>query len=436
MLARLLSFGRPVVAAAEVASRAGISGLDASLVTSSSAAAAVALPLSRDGGRDASTSYEAFANAPQPWNQHLRLRSPSAPHRPYATLSSPAAAASQAAPASLAHDAAARPSAAVEPAVTGIDTNALVAEAEADNDDALRGLDMESLLRVLLHPVPLGRKFNPALFSGAAAPVVQLGREALFFDPASTLSSTMRALHVIRSVLRSDGHVLIVNPNPAMRPLLREASYLCLNRNVWFWSRDWVPGALSDTSRAMSAVLDPHYCQPNRRLMAARGLALRNPLCPPGSLEWNRLHPAPKLSEEDVRKLEAGRKALARQRRERERAREHRQALEGLAAARAREAKLLPAGVQPTVGRGGHADRLALVVALDLSFGGEAVREAAERKIPTVSLLNGHSDTAAVTYPVYASESHAGFQHFFLEWLLRVVNLPPPAAPGSGSGKV
>ncbi len=66
---------------------------------------------------------------------------------------------------------------------------------------------------------------------------------------------------------------------------------------------------------------------------------------------------------------------------------------------------------------------LSLVVALDLSYGGDAVREAYERNVPTVSLLNAHSDTSLVTYPVYASEAHAGYQHFFLDWLLRVVNV-------------
>ncbi|GIL45167.1 hypothetical protein Vafri_2494 [Volvox africanus] len=357
-------------------------------------------------------------------------RFPPAMHHPYATLS--ATVSSPSSPASSATSAAAI-SLTSAPNLT---TNSLaVTESSmeaAAGDDAytdeavLKGLDMESLMRILLHPLPLGRKVNPSLFSGAAAPVVQLGHEALFFDPSHTLSSTMRALHVIQRVLHDDGHVLVVNPNPAMRPLLREAAHLCLNRNVWFWYRDWQPSLLADTNRSMAAVLDPHHCQPNRRLMSAQGLALRNPLCPPGSLEHNLRHPAPKLNDTDMKQLEAGRKATSRQRRDRERARDFKQAVEALTAARAREAKLLPAGVQPAVGRGGHSDRLALMVVLDLSYGGEAVREATERKIPTVSLLNGHSDTSQVTFPVYASESHAGFQHFFLEWLLRVVNLPNP----------
>ncbi|GLI66020.1 hypothetical protein VaNZ11_009724 [Volvox africanus] len=399
MLTRLLAFGRPVAMAAEVASRATVTGYDSPLVASQ-----IPLPVPRDGGHDASTSYVSCEKAHHAWiQQQSRMgRFPSAIRHPYATLS--AAVSSPSSPASL---------------------EAAGGDAYADAA-VLEGLDMESLMRILLHPLPLGRKVNPSLFSGAAAPVVQLGHEALFFDPSHTLSSTMRALHVIQRVLHDDGHVLVVNPNPAMRPLLREAAHLCLNRNVWFWYRDWQPSLLADTNRSMAAVLDPHHCQPNRRLMSAQGLALRNPLCPPGSLEHNLRHPAPKLNDADMKQLEAGRKATSRQRRDRERARDFKQAVEALAAARARQAKLLPAGVQPAVGRGGHADRLALMVALDLSYGGDAVREATERKIPTVSLLNGHSDISHVTFPVYASESHAGFQHFFLEWLLRVVNLPNP----------
>ncbi|EFJ53016.1 hypothetical protein VOLCADRAFT_102635 [Volvox carteri f. nagariensis] len=426
MLIRLLALSRPVSAAAEVALRTtAVAGLDASFVISN-AGSATALLTSRDGGFEASTSYGGCGHAAQPGSRHSAVQ-----RRPYATRSSSPAASDtpQVEPTAAMNqprDAEDLAMASVPKAFTAHDKTEIVSADAGDDDPTLRGLDMDSLLRVLLHPLPLGRKLNPALFSGAAAPVVQLGREALFFDPSYTLSSTMRAFHVIQRILRDDGHVLVVNPNPAMRPLMREAAHLCLNRNVWFWYRDWQPGALADTNRSMATVLDPHYCQPNRRLMATRGLALRNPLCPPGSLEYNTRHPAPRLSDADMKQLEAGRKALSRQRRDRERARDHKQVVEALTAARAREAKLLPAGVQPAVGRGGHSERLALVVALDLSYGGDAVREATERKIPTVSLLNGHSDTSHVTFPVYASESHAGFQHFFLEWLLRVVNLPAP----------
>ncbi len=66
---------------------------------------------------------------------------------------------------------------------------------------------MESLLQALLTPVPLGRVRNPSLASGAGAPSVVLeggplrgGRReaALYFDPAATLASSMRALHIVR----------------------------------------------------------------------------------------------------------------------------------------------------------------------------------------------------------------------------------------------
>ncbi|GIL78916.1 hypothetical protein Vretifemale_8314 [Volvox reticuliferus] len=416
-----------VAMAAELASRATVVvGLDYPIV-----ATLTTLAASRDGGDGASTSDGHCEQAHHALIQQKSRMAcfPSALHHQYATFST--AASSPSPPEAPAASAAALVSTSpsnltpMPPAVR--ESSVEAAACDADTDTAvLEGLDMESLMRVLLHPLPLGRKINPSLFSGAAAPVVQLGHEALFFDPSHTLTSTMRALHVIQRVLQDDGHVLVVNPNPAMRPLLREAAHLCLNRNVWFWYRDWQPGLLADTNRSMAAVLDPYHCQPNRRLMSVQGLALRNPLCPPGSLEYNLRQSPPRLNDADMKQLEAGRKATSRQRRDRERARDFKQAVEALAAARAREAKLLPAGMQPAVGRGGHSDRLALMVVLDLSYGSDAVREAVERKIPTVSLLNGHSETSHVTFPVYASESHAGFQHFFLEWLLRVVNLPDP----------
>ncbi|KXZ51795.1 hypothetical protein GPECTOR_11g238 [Gonium pectorale] len=277
---------------------------------------------------------------------------------------------------------------------------------------------MEALLAALLHPLPLGRTRNAALFHGAAAPAVQLNG-SLFFDPSATLSSTIRALTVIRQVLRQGGHVLVVNPNPTMRPLIREAAHLCLNSNVWFWYQDWSPGILSDPKRKISEVLKPNRCQPNRRLMAARGLTLRNPLCPT---------PPPAAPPGLVG---ADREALVASFRNAgwhadRRRRDSRHALTALLAARSAEARLLPAGT-PSYKMLGRSEQLSLVVALDLSYGGEVVREAYERNIPSVGLLNGHSDASRVSYPVYGSEAHAGFQHFFLDWLLRLVNVRPEA---------
>ncbi len=49
--------------------------------------------------------------------------------------------------------------------------------------------------------------------------------------------------------------------------------------------------------------------------------------------------------------------------------------------------------------------------------------------MPVVGLLNGHCDARRVAVPVYASESHAGFQHWLLHWLLRTINIDPAALP-------
>ncbi|GFR51526.1 hypothetical protein Agub_g13942 [Astrephomene gubernaculifera] len=406
MLARLVALGRPAAFEAVGVSRAVVAAAwEPSTSAIGSQLSGAASSQQRDGGREASTSYGSDREGA--WSP-LRSSPSCSQRRLHATLASPTAAAVSA-----------------DATTTAVD----VEDAIEDADDPLLGLDMESLMRVIVHPLPLGRVRNPALFSGAAAPVVQLGNESLFFDPTATLSSTMRALYVIRQVLRSDGHVLIVNPNPAMRPLMREAAHLCLNRNVWFWSRDWQSGILSDRKRGVSSVLIPDHCQPNRRLMAKRGLELRNPLCPPGYVAAQRAAAAPTLGGADMQRL----LQLARGGRSKElvaKGKESKHVLASLMAARTAEARLLPDGSPPTAGqRGGKTTQLALVVSLDLSYGGEAVREAYERNIPTVSLLNGHSDASCVTFPVYASESHAGYQHFFLEWLLRVVNMPrSPAA--------
>lgn len=62
-------------------------------------------------------------------------------------------------------------------------------------------LDMDSLMRVLVTPMPLGRVRNQAL-QGA----IMEAHGAAYFDPAKALSSTMRALYVIKQVgAREDG---------------------------------------------------------------------------------------------------------------------------------------------------------------------------------------------------------------------------------------
>lgn len=286
-------------------------------------------------------------------------------------------------------------------------------------------LDMEALMKVLITPMPLGRVRNQA-FGDA---VVQLDN-SYFFDPARTLSSTMRALHAVQQVLAGDGHVYVVNSNPAMRPLLREAAYLCLNSNVWFWAEPWVPGAISDPVKSSSLLFSARH-QPSRELLGARGAAaLRNPHCgrPPVTSK-----PSPSLPAADrqwlVSKL-AERTSTAEQRDQR---RSHKELLRNVVQAEIESARLR----LPNAATGRLSSSLALVLVLDLSYGAEAVREAAGRNIMTASLLNAHSDLSDIHYPIYASEFHPRFQHFFLEWLLRVANLPPTgtaaaAAPPRG----
>ncbi|PNH11488.1 hypothetical protein TSOC_001679 [Tetrabaena socialis] len=218
-----------------------------------------------------------------------------------------------------------------------------------------------------------------------------------------------------------------------MRPLLREAAHMCLNGHVSWWYDDWAPGVLLDP-RLHGTALSGYKRQPIRRLLAARGLQLGNPLSSAGGPTAALRAPAPRLDKASVQQLLGGMKGVGLRPSRRLRA-QHQAALSGVMAARSAEARLLLPGSLP--GRPGQRGELALVVCLDLSYGGEAVREAYERNVPSVSLLNGHSDASHVTYPVYAAEAHAGFQHFFLGWLLRVANVQPakgPAAPPKWRG--
>lgn len=44
----------------------------------------------------------------------------------------------------------------------------------------------------------------------------------------------------------------------------------------------------------------------------------------------------------------------------------------------------------------------------------------------TASVVNAHTPMDRVTYPIYAGEGHPAFQHFLLDWLLKVANMAPP----------
>jgi len=91
---------------------------------------------------------------------------------------------------------------------------------------------------------------------------------------------------------------------------------------------------------------------------------------------------------------------------------------------------------QPLPGamRGRHAG-IQLLVSLDATYNGAAVKEAAQCGIPTAGLVNHHRDLSYLTFPIFARDYHPRFQHFFLDWLLRVANVRlSDAAHGSGAG--
>ena len=97
----------------------------------------------------------------------------------------------------------------------------------------------------------------------------------------------------LTQVLHDDGHVYVLNSNPLLQPLLREAALCCVNPNMWFLTEPWVPGSLSTIhsdappqeapektrgkrgadagGRGGPLLFRPEH-QPNRQLLAARGI--------------------------------------------------------------------------------------------------------------------------------------------------------------------
>lgn len=62
---------------------------------------------------------------------------------------------------------------------------------------------------------------------------------------------------------------------------------------------------------------------------------------------------------------------------------------------------------------------------LDTTRNSIALREAAQRSIPTIALASGQVDMSAVTYPVLARDFSPEFVHFFLDMLIKVANVAP-----------
>jgi hypothetical protein len=141
--------------------------------------------------------------------------------------------------------------------------------------------------------------------------------------------------HVLQ-VLSRNGHVVVVNSNPAMAPLVREAARLNLNSHVWFWSEPWPAGALGGGPAAATAApggetsgdadveggtaarrvprradapcpLMTSRAQPSRTMLLRRGLAMRNPLAraDAGGGGAGRGRAVPHLSGADMQRLMA-----------------------------------------------------------------------------------------------------------------------------------
>lgn len=147
---------------------------------------------------------------------------------------------------------------------------------------------VQRLMRVLLQPISRAPRWHPQL-----SPHLVDANGQLLADPSAVLKTSLRALHVVRGVLREGGHVYVVENNALLRPLLREAARSCLNPNVWWMESSWKPGTITN-AKSHRRLFRPEH-QPNRRLFAARGLRLVNPHCPddaaagrapPPRLDW------------------------------------------------------------------------------------------------------------------------------------------------------
>jgi hypothetical protein len=79
-----------------------------------------------------------------------------------------------------------------------------------------RAAHEEQLLKLLLHPIP-----RTAKYSGQLAQNLSVVHGQWFIDPEAALRSTIRALYVIKHMLREDAHILVVNSSSVMAPLMQ-----------------------------------------------------------------------------------------------------------------------------------------------------------------------------------------------------------------------
>ena len=293
------------------------------------------------------------------------------------------------------------------------------AESAADHLSGLHG----DLFQAIMHPLPLARSDEVA---GTAIlnQAVKCG-QALYFEPAKTLESTMRALYVIRQVLRDDGHVYIVNSNPSLKPLMQEAAHCSINSNLWFLSEPWEPRALTGSATA-NRLFKPEH-QPNAKFLSSRGIKMTNPLRDASSSSALSSSP-PSLQTLDQWKLYS--RGLLRE------GGRGQSLVAGISGKRAMGLlkKIVALESQsasiplPKMLQGDVASKLRLVVSLDPSHDDQALQEAHERGIMTASLYSAQSShkdevMSQVTYPIYAGENTPAYQHFFLTWLLKVSNV-------------
>lgn len=122
-------------------------------------------------------------------------------------------------------------------------------------------------MKALITPLPYGSQRSASLNHA----VVELNG-VLFPDPAKTLQSVMRTLFAVQQVLRGDGHVGIISPNPLLKPLIKEAALHCTNPNLW-WC--WQPGDGEFGRIGSGTVMRPGR-QPIRKILASRRLTMVN----------------------------------------------------------------------------------------------------------------------------------------------------------------
>eukprot|EP00877_Chromochloris_zofingiensis_P002623 jgi/Chrzof1/12361/Cz06g31250.t1 len=283
-----------------------------------------------------------------------------------------------------------------QPASTSTSVSTTQLQQQTDELTIMRQ-KIDDLMKVLIQPMG-----HSALNTGQLSPHMVKVHGQYLIEPEAVLTSLVQALLVIKNVLKEGGHVYIVENNPLLRPILHEAANSCLNPNVWFYQRKWSPGMLTNYKYHKRFFKPGH--QPNRRLFLERGMRMVNPHCPePSPLDTA----VPRLSWHDKWALYKRTNQPG-----------YRDLLTQILAHEDKMRKLPAVGVMR-----GQAKKLQLLVFLDTTANTVAIQEAYQTGIPTIGLVNHTQDLGTITYPVLARDFHPNFVHFFLEWVLKVVNI-------------